>query len=423
MREAVIVSYARTGMAKANRGSLNNTHGITMAGTAIKGALDRAGIEAGLVEDVFLGCAQPEGATGHNVARNAALWAGCPSTTSGATINRFCSSGLQAIANAAHTVINEGAPVAIGGGVESLSLVSRSGHMNLHRYTEDELMKKWPAIWMTMIETAEIVADRYGVSREYQDEYSAESQKRTAAFQEKGYMAEEIVPLKTTMKLVNKETGEETLQEVVCDRDECNRPGTTFESLSGLKPVFSGGMVVKEGKYVTAGNASQLSDGSAAVVVMEAKEAEKRGLKPLGRFVGFNVAGCDPDEMGIGPVFAVPRLLERHGLKVDDIDLWELNEAFASQCLYSRDRLGIDPEKYNVNGSPIRHDRRTLHRLAAYGRPAPRSKIWRRHHVYRRRHGRSRSLRDLQLIPVNLNAVNAPNFGSGRFPFGDKTLC
>ena len=353
MREAVIVSYARTGMAKANRGSLNNTHGITMAGTAIKGALDRAGIEAGLVEDVFLGCAQPEGATGHNVARNAALWAGCPSTTSGATINRFCSSGLQAIANAAHTVINEGAPVAIGGGVESLSLVSRSGHMNLHRYTEDELMKKWPAIWMTMIETAEIVADRYGVSREYQDEYSAESQKRTAAFQEKGYMAEEIVPLKTTMKLVNKETGEETLQEVVCDRDECNRPGTTFESLSGLKPVFSGGMVVKEGKYVTAGNASQLSDGSAAVVVMEAKEAEKRGLKPLGRFVGFNVAGCDPDEMGIGPVFAVPRLLERHGLKVDDIDLWELNEAFASQFLYSRDRLGIDPEKYNVNGGSI----------------------------------------------------------------------
>ncbi|MAN45521.1 MAG: acetyl-CoA C-acyltransferase [Alphaproteobacteria bacterium] len=353
MREAVIVSYARTGMAKASRGSLNNTHGITMAGHAIKGAIDRAGIEAAEIEDVFLGSAQPEGATGHNVARNAALWAGCPSTTAGATINRFCSSGLQAIANAAHTVINEGAPVAIGGGVESLSLVSRSGHMNMYRYTEDELMKKWPAIWMTMIETAEIVADRYGVSREYQDEYSVESQKRTAAFQEKGYMAEEIVPLKTMMKLVNKETGEETLQEVICDRDECNRPGTTYESLAGLKPVFSGGMVVKEGKYVTAGNASQLSDGAAAVVVMEAKEAEKRGLKPLGRFVGFNVAGCDPDEMGIGPVFAVPRLLERHGLKVDDIDLWELNEAFASQCLYSRDRLGIDPAKYNVNGGSI----------------------------------------------------------------------
>ncbi|MEO1963996.1 acetyl-CoA C-acyltransferase [Hyphomonas sp.] len=353
MREAVIVSYARTGMAKANRGSLNDTHGITMAGHAIKGAIERAGIEPGAVEDVFLGSAQPEGATGHNVARNAALWAGCPSTTSGATINRFCSSGLQAIANAAHTVINEGAPVAIGGGVESLSLVSRSGHMNTFRYTEEELMKKWPAIWMTMIETAEIVADRYGVSREAQDEYSAESQKRTAAFQEKGYMAEEIVPLKTRMKMVNKETGEETYQDVVCDRDECNRPGTTYETLAGLKPVFSGGMVVKEGKYVTAGNASQLSDGAAAVVVMEAQEAKKRGLTPMGRFVGFNVAGCDPDEMGIGPVFAVPRLLERHGLKVDDIDLWELNEAFASQCLYSRDRLGIDPEKYNVNGGSI----------------------------------------------------------------------
>jgi acetyl-CoA C-acetyltransferase len=353
MREAVIVSYARTGMAKANRGSLNDTHGITMAGHAIKSAIDRAGIEAGLIEDVFLGTAQPEGATGHNVARNAALWAGCPSTTSGATVNRFCSSGLQAIAMAAHSVINEGAPAAIGGGVESLSLVSRSGHMNTFRYTEEELMKKWPAIWMTMIETAEIVAERYGVSREDQDRYSAESQKRTAAFQASGKMAEEIVPLKTRMKLFNKETGEESYQDVVCDKDECNRPGTTYETLAGLKPVFSGGMVVKEGKYVTAGNASQLSDGSAAVVVMEAAEAAKRGLTPMGRFVGFNVAGCDPDEMGIGPVFAVPRLLERHGLKVDDIDLWELNEAFASQCLYSRDRLGIDPEKYNVNGGSI----------------------------------------------------------------------
>nr|WP_321359280.1 acetyl-CoA C-acyltransferase [uncultured Hyphomonas sp.] len=353
MREAVIVSYARTGMAKANRGSLNDTHGITMAGHAIKGAIDRAGIEAGLIEDVFLGTAQPEGATGHNVARNAALWAGCPSTTSGATVNRFCSSGLQAIAMAAHSVINEGSPAAVGGGVESLSLVSRSGHMNTFRYTEEELMKKWPAIWMTMIETAEIVADRYGVSREDQDRYSAESQKRTAAFQESGKMAEEIVPLNTRMKMVNKETGEESYQDVVCDRDECNRPGTTYETLAGLKPVFSGGMVVKEGKYVTAGNASQLSDGSAAVVVMEAAEAAKRGLTPMGRFVGFNVAGCDPDEMGIGPVFAVPRLLERHGLTVDDIDLWELNEAFASQCLYSRDRLGIDPEKYNVNGGSI----------------------------------------------------------------------
>ena len=353
MREAVIVSTARTGLAKTGRGSLNNTHGITMAGHSIKSALERAGVEAEAVEDVFLGCAQPEGATGHNIARNAALWAGCPTSTAGATINRFCSSGLQAIANAAHTVTSEGAPVAIGGGVESLSLVSRSGHMNLHRYTEDQLMASQPAIWMTMIETAEIVAERYGVTREAQDEYSAESQRRTAEFQQKGYMAEEIAPLETTMILTNKETGETSEQEVTVDRDECNRPGTTAESLAGLKPVHRGGMVVKEGKYITAGNASQLSDGAAAVVVMEAAEASRRGIKPLGRFAGFNVAGCDPDEMGIGPVFAVPRLLERHGLTVDDIDLWELNEAFASQCLYSRDRLGIDPEKYNVNGGSI----------------------------------------------------------------------
>ena len=353
MREAVIVSTARTGLAKTGRGSFNNTHGITMAGHAIKSALARAGVEPEAVEDVYLGAAQPEGATGHNVARNAALWAGCPTSTSGATINRFCSSGLQAIANAAHTVINEGAPVTVGGGVESLSLVSRSGHMNLHRYTEDALMAKQPAIWMTMIETAEIVAERYGISREYQDEYSAESQRRTAEFQKNGYMAEEIEPLKTTMILKNKETGEISEQEVTVDRDECNRPGTTVEALAGLKPVFNGGQIVKEGKYITAGNASQLSDGAAAVVVMEAAEAARRNIEPLGRFVGFNVGGVDPDEMGIGPVKAVPRLLERHGLKVDDIDLWELNEAFASQCLYCRDTLGIDPEKYNVNGGSI----------------------------------------------------------------------
>ena len=353
MREAVIVSTARTGMTKTHRGGLNDTHPIVMGSHVMKAALERAGVEAEAVEDVFFGSAQPEGASGMNVARNIALAAGCPSSTAGATINRFCSSGLQAIANAAQTVVMEGAPVAVGGGVESLSLVAHSGKTNRHRIVEEGLFEKWPAVWMAMIETAEIVADRYDVSREYQDEYSAESQKRTAAFQEKGYMAEEIVPLKTTMVLRNKETGEETREEVVVDRDDCNRPGTTVETLAGLKPVFKDGMVVKEGKFITAGNASQLSDGAAAVVVMEAKEAAKRNIEPLGRFVGFNVAGCDPDEMGIGPVFAVPRLLERHGLKVDDIDLWELNEAFASQCLYSRDRLGIDPEKYNVNGGSI----------------------------------------------------------------------
>jgi acetyl-CoA C-acetyltransferase len=324
-----------------------------MAGHAIKGALERAGVEAAAVEDVFLGCAAPEGATGHNVARNAALAAGCPSTTSGATINRFCSSGLQAIANAAHTVINEGAAVTVGGGVESISLVQGSGQSNRHKYFDPELAKTWPAIWMTMIETAEIVADRYKVSREYQDEYSVESQRRTAEFQQKGYMAQEIVPLKTRMKLINKDTKEETFQDVIADKDDCNRPGTTYEMVSGLKPVFSGGMVVKEGKYVTAGNASQLSDGAAAVLVMEAKEAARRGLTPLGAYRGMAVAGLEPDEMGIGPIYAIPKLLKANGLTMNDIGLWELNEAFAVQVLHCADVLGIDPELLNVNGGSI----------------------------------------------------------------------
>ena len=347
MREAVIVSTARTALTKAGRGALNDTHGITMAGHAIKGALERAGVEAAAVEDVFLGCAAPEGATGHNVARNAALAAGCPSTTSGATINRFCSSGLQAIANAAHTVINEGAAVTVGGGVESISLVQGSGQSNRHKYFEPELAKTWPAIWMTMIETAEIVADRYKVSREAQDEFSLRSQQRMAAAQQANLFADEIVPMKTKMKQVNKETKEETIVDYVVNRDECNRPDTNLEGLAKLQPVMG------EGKFITAGNASQLSDGAAAVLLMEGKEAERRGLKPLGRFVSWAVAGCEPDEMGIGPVFAIPKLLKRNGLKVDDIDLWELNEAFASQCLYCRDHLGIDPEKYNVNGGSI----------------------------------------------------------------------
>ena len=353
MREAVIVSTARTGLAKSVRGSFNNTHGAAMAGHAIQHAISRAGVEPGEIEDVILGCAGPEGATGHNVARNAAMWAGCPTSTSGTTVNRFCSSGLQAIAMASQQIMTENTPVAIGGGVESISLVSRSGFMNMHHFTEEKLMKEMPALWMAMIETAEIVADRYGISREAQDEYAAESQRRTAEAQADGRTAEEIAPMNVTMKLVNRETGEESMQEVTVDKDECNRPGTTAEALAGLKPVFSGGQTVKEGKYVTAGNASQLSDGAAAVVIMEAGEAAKRNITPLGRFAGFAVAGVDPDEMGIGPVKAVPRLLERHGLTVDDIDLWELNEAFASQCLYCRDTLGIDPEKYNVNGGSI----------------------------------------------------------------------
>ena len=299
-----------------------------------------------------MGCGAPEGATGMNVGRLAAIWAGCPVTTSGTTVNRFCSSGLQTIAMAAGRIVNEGVPCAIGAGVESISLVQMGGQ-NLNRLTEEKLMQEKPELWMAMIETAEIVADRYKVSRKYQDEYALRSQQRIAAAQQNGTFNDEIVPMKTKMKVVNKETGEESLVDYTVEKDECNRPETTLESLQGLKPVLKNGQKVKEGKYVTAGNASQLSDGAAAVVLMERKEAEKNGSDILGVFRGFAVAGCEPDEMGIGPVFAVPRLLERHGLKVDDIDLWELNEAFASQCLYSRDRLGIDPEKYNVNGGSI----------------------------------------------------------------------
>lgn len=347
MSRAVIVSYARTGLAKSGRGGFNETHGATMAGHAIQHAIARAGIEAGEIEDVILGAGQPEGATGHNVARNAAIWAGCPVTTSGATVNRFCSSGLQAIAQAAHMIMNEGSKAAVGGGVESISLVQLSGFMNMHHFTEEKLMRERPDLWMAMIETADNVAERYQVARDYQDEYALRSQQRIAAAQANGVFKDEIVPLATQMKKIDRATGAESMVDVVVDLDECNRPDTTLENLNKLTPVRG------PDHSVTAGNASQLSDGAAAVVLMDEKEASRRGLKPLGLFKGFAVAGCAPDEMGIGPVFAVPRLLERQGLKVDDIDLWELNEAFASQALYCRDRLGIDPEKYNVNGGSI----------------------------------------------------------------------
>jgi len=345
-REAVIVSTARTGLAKSGRGGFNITHGAALGGHAVKHAIARAGIEPGDVEDVVMGCGNPEGATGHNTGRLAALWAGCPVTTSGFTVNRYCSSGLQSIAIAAGRVVNEGVPVAIGAGVESISLTSMQG-INLNNYTEESLMARHPALWMAMIETADIVAERYGVACDYQDEYALQSQQRMAAAQANNLFADEIVPMQTKMKVKNKETGEESIVDYTVDRDECNRPDTKLEGLASLAPVRG------DDKFVTAGNASQLSDGAAAVVVMEAKEAERRGLTPLGAFRGFTVAGCEPDEMGIGPVFAVPRLLERHGLSVDDIDLWELNEAFASQALYCRDRLGIDNEKYNVNGGSI----------------------------------------------------------------------
>ena len=352
MREAVIVSTARTGLAKSVRGGFNMTHGAAMGGHAVKHAIAKSGLDPKEIEDVYMGCAQPEGATGMNVARNAAIWAGCPVTTGGTTINRFCSSGLQAIAMAAQQIITEGTPVAIGSGVESISLVQMGG-MNTKNITEEHLMKVKPALWMSMIETAEIVAERYKVSRERQDEYALESQRRTAAAQQAQKFADEIVPMQTRMKKVDKATGTETIVDAVVDKDECNRPDTTLEGLQSLKPVFQGGQEVKVGKYITAGNASQFSDGASAAVVMDGAVAAKRGIKPLGIFRGFAVCGCEPDEMGIGPVFAVPRLLERHGLKVQDIDLWELNEAFAVQVLYCADKLGIPMDRLNVNGGAI----------------------------------------------------------------------
>jgi acetyl-CoA C-acetyltransferase len=352
MREAVIVSTARTGLAKSVRGGFNITHGAVMAGHAIKHAIAKAGIEPAEVEDVFMGCANPEGATGFNIARLSAIEAGCPVTTAGTTVNRFCSSGLQTIAMACQQVMTEGTPVAVAGGVESISLVQMGG-MNTKNLTEPHLLEIKPALWMSMIETAEVVSERYSVSRERQDAYALESQRRTAAAQQARKFDKEIVPLKTKMKKVDKASGAESIVDYTVDRDECNRPDATLEGLQALKPVFAGGLEIKHGKYVTAGNASQFSDGASACVVMDAKVAEQKGLKPLGVFRGFAVAACEPDEMGIGPVFAVPRLLQRHGLKLDDIDLWELNEAFAAQVLYCMDRIGIPHEKLNVDGGAI----------------------------------------------------------------------
>ena len=345
-KEAVIVSTARTGLAKSGRGGFNMTHGAAMAGHAVKHSIERAGIEPDEVEDVIMGCGTPEGATGQNVGRLAAVWAGCPVTTSGVTVNRFCSSGLQTIAMASGRVIAEGADIVVGAGVESISMVSMQG-INLKDITEEKLMESYPALWMPMIETADIVAKKYDISREYQDEYSLQSQQRTAAAQQAGLFDDEIVPMKTKMKVIDKETGEESVVECTVDKDECNRPTTSLEGLSSLPPVRG------EEHFITAGNASQLSDGAASVVVMDSKLAEKKGIEPLGAFRGFAVAGCEPDEMGIGPVYAVPKLLERNNLTVDDIDLWELNEAFASQALYCKDKLGIDNEKLNVNGGSI----------------------------------------------------------------------
>jgi acetyl-CoA C-acetyltransferase len=344
MPDAVIVSTARTPIGKAFRGAFNITHGAVLGGHVVKHAVERAGIEPGEVEDVMMGCGMPERATGHNIARLSAIRAGLPVSVPGVTVNRFCSSGLQTIALAAQRIIAGEADVIVAGGLESISLLQEGGRPPPVK--EEWLEQHKPELWMPMIETADIVAERYRVSRQAQDEYSLESQRRTAAAQQTGKFADEIVPLPTTKKVVDKETKAERREPVTLKSDEGNRPDTTLEGLTALAPVRDGG-------FITAGNASQLSDGASVCVVMNATLAEKRGLAPLGIFRGFVVAGCEPDEMGIGPVFAVPRLLSRHGLDIADIDLWELNEAFASQVLYCRDRLGIPQERLNVDGGSI----------------------------------------------------------------------
>jgi acetyl-CoA C-acetyltransferase len=341
MREAVIVSTARTPIGRAYRGAYNDTHGAVLGGHVIRHAVERAGIAADEIAEVVMGCGRPEGATGANIARQAALMAGLPMTVSGLTVSRMCSSGLQAIALAAQRIMAGEGDVFVAGGLESISL-AQNEHTNTFRGQSDELKQKVPAIYMPMLQTAENVALRYGISRERQDAYALESQRRTAAAQEAGAFDHEIVP----MPSLKRSTENGSHEEVVLGRDEGNRPDTTLERLAGLTPVSEGGSI-------TAGNASQLSDGASACVLMERSLAEKRGLAPLGVFRGIAVAGCNPDEMGIGPALAVPLLLARHGLKASDIDLWELNEAFAVQVLYCRDRLDIDPKRLNVNGGAI----------------------------------------------------------------------
>ncbi len=344
MREAVIVSTARTGLAKSWRGSLNMTHGATMGGHVVSAALERAKVDAAEVEDVIMGCANPEGATGSNIARQIALRAGMPVSVSGMTVNRFCSSGLQTIALGAQRIMAGEGDVYVAGGVESISMVQND--MNTKDMIDGWLKVNKPEIYWPMLQTAEMVAKRYNIGRDAQDHYGVQSQLRAAAAAAAGQTRDEIVPITVTMKTVDKQTGVETVKDVTLDRDEGIRGDTTYEGVSQIKPAIAGGVIA-------AGNASQFSDGAGAVVLMERSMAEKRGLQPLGVFRGFAIAGCEPDEMGIGPVFAIPKLLKRHGLKVSDIDLWELNEAFAVQVLYIRDHLGIDPDKLNVNGGAI----------------------------------------------------------------------
>ncbi len=343
MTSAVIVSTARTPLAKSWKGAFNMTHGATLGGHAVQHAISRAGIEAGEVDDVIIGCANPEGATGYNIARQIALRAGCPVTVSGMTVNRFCSSGLQAIALASQRIIAGEADIFVAGGVESISCVQQE--MNTHMAREDWLLKNKPEIYWNMLQTAEQVAKRYQISRERMDEYGAGSQQKATAALAAGLFEAEIAPITVTAGIADKVTGLITKQ-VTVSQDEGIRAGTTQEGISGLRPAIPGGLI-------SAGNASQFSDGGGAVVVMDETVAERKGLKPLGRFLGFAVAGCEPDEMGIGPVFAIPKVLAKLGLSVADIDLWELNEAFAVQVLYCADKLGIPMDRLNVNGGAI----------------------------------------------------------------------
>jgi acetyl-CoA C-acetyltransferase len=352
MRSAVIVSTARTPIGRAYRGAFNDTQAQALGGHAIRHAVQRAGLDPAEVEDVILGAALQQGSQGSNFARQCALRAGLPVTVPGMSVDRQCSSGLMAIATAAKQVMVDGQQAAVGGGLESISLV-QNDKMNRHRTRDPWLVEHVPQLYMSMLETAEIVADRYGISREAQDAYALQSQQRTAAAQAAGRFEAEIVPLPSRMAVQDKTTGEISHKDVTLTKDEGNRADTTLEGLQSLKPVFKEGQRVKEGRFITAGNASQLSDGASACVVMEEKEASRRGLHPLGIYRGMAVAGTDPDEMGIGPVFAVPKLLKQHGLKVEDIGLWELNEAFACQVLYCRDKLGIPDERLNVDGGAI----------------------------------------------------------------------
>lgn len=407
-REAVIVSTARTPIGKAYRGAFNDTDAPTLGGHAIAAAVERAGIDPGEVDDVVLGCALQQGSSGYNIGRTAGVAAGLPSSVAGMSMDRQCASGMMAIATAAKQVIVDGMPIVVGGGLDSISLVQNE-HRNAYRAQDPNVIAKSEHAYMSMLETAEIVAKRYNVSRDAQDEYAFQSQQRTAAAQQAGAFDDEIVPMASKMLFMDKETKKQSVHDVMLEKDEGNRPTTTLEGLQGLKPVFEGGVI-------TAGNASQLSDGASASVIMDSKLAEKKGLQPLGAYRGMAVAGLDPDEMGIGPIYAVPKLLERNNLKIEDIGLWELNEAFAVQVIYSRDQLGIPNELLNVNGGaisighPLWHEWRAHGWARAHRRQATRREVCCLHDVCRWRNGCCGPIRGL----LNQTVTRVTKYTSSR---------